>query len=68
MRNSTRRGRTSPRCFIKADDGAVTVDWVVLTGAIVFLGATVAFYTTASVPDVANAIVTYMDNITVVPD
>lgn len=27
--------------FAQAEDGAVTVDWVVLTGSIVFLGAMV---------------------------
>ena len=51
--------------FAKDESGAVTVDWVVLTAAIMLLGAASAFYVTSSVPDVANAIVGYMDSLTV---
>lgn len=32
---------TLPESFIESEDGAVTVDWVVLTGAIVGLGLAV---------------------------
>lgn len=31
------------RCFNVDESGAVTVDWVVLTGSIVFLGAILGF-------------------------
>lgn len=46
--------------FARDESGAVTVDWVVLTGAIVFLGLAIAFIVTASVPDLAEGIKTYM--------
>lgn len=54
--------------FPGEDDGAVTVDWVVLTAAIVLMGVSAGFYVTSSVPEVANAIVNYMDGMTIVPD
>lgn len=56
------------RPFRSGDDGAVTVDWVVLTAALVFMGIAATFYVTSSVPEVANQISTYMDGMTVVPD
>ncbi|HBZ42918.1 MAG TPA: hypothetical protein DEO85_02445 [Maritimibacter sp.] len=40
-------------CFTD-DDGAVTVDWIVLVAVIVMLGMGAAFYVTSSVPHVAN--------------
>ncbi len=46
--------------FWNEEDGAVTVDWVVLTAAIVLLGAATAFYATSTVPDLANNISGYM--------
>lgn len=54
---------TEPALERFADDerGAVTVDWIVLTGSIVFLCIGASFYITSSVPKVANAITTYMD-------
>ncbi len=49
------------RLFVKIDDGAVTVDWVVLTAAIVGLGMVVlipiGFSTTSSATAVGTQIV-----------
>jgi len=47
--------------FSVDDDGAVTVDWIVLTASIVLLGVGASFYVTSTLPKVANSIVTYMD-------
>ena len=48
------------KCFLTGEDGAVTVDWVVLTAAIVGMGmlvlAPVAFETDSASQDVANII------------
>jgi len=54
--------------FSTDDQGAVTVDWVALTAAIVLLGVSVMFYATSSVPEVANSLSRYMDGVTVVPN
>ncbi len=54
--------------FATDEDGAVTVDWVVLTAALVFMGISAAFYVSSSAPEVANNISTYMVNIEVVPE
>jgi len=54
--------------FSTDDQGAVTVDWVALTAAIVLLGVSVMFYATSSVPEVANALSSYMTGVTVVPN
>ena len=40
--------------FLKDEDGAVTVDWVVLTSAIVGLGLAVMLSVGGSATDVAN--------------
>jgi Flp pilus assembly pilin Flp len=48
--------------FAADEQGAVTVDWIVLTGSIVLLGVGASFYVTSTVPKVANAITTYMDD------
>lgn len=47
--------------FSVDDDGAVTVDWIVLTASIVLLGVGASFYVTSTVPKVADSIVTFMD-------
>ncbi|HSF62906.1 MAG TPA: hypothetical protein VLA78_00850 [Paracoccaceae bacterium] len=48
------------KCFLADEDGAVTVDWVVLTAAIVGMGmlvlAPVAFETDSASQDVATFI------------
>ena len=50
---STRAARAVAR-FSKDQAGAITVDWVVLTGFIVFLGIATSFYVATSVPMVAE--------------
>ena len=40
--------------FLRDEDGAVTVDWIVLTAGIVFLGIAMGFTVTASIPSLAN--------------
>ncbi|GGD35847.1 hypothetical protein [Sinisalibacter lacisalsi] len=59
---------TCPAKFAEDEQGAVTVDWVVLTAAILLLGAASAFYVTSSVPEVADAIVNYLEGVEVVPE
>lgn len=51
--------------FARAEDGAVTVDWVVLTAAIVTLGLGALFYVGSAVPEVAANIKGYMDGVEV---
>ena len=53
--------------FARDEDGAVTVDWVVLTAGLVFMGISAAFYVSSSAPQVANNLSTYMVNIEVIP-
>ena len=48
------------RSFPGKDDGAVTVDWVVMTAALVAMGIAAAFYVASSVPEVANNISSFM--------
>lgn len=47
--------------FKKSEDGAVTVDWVVLTAAIVALGIAVMGSITGSATGLSGNIGTYMD-------
>ncbi len=54
--------------FHKEDHGAITVDWIAITAAIVMLGIAASFYVASSVPEVADSVVGYMDSVTVVPD
>jgi len=49
--------------FRADESGAVTVDWIVLTAAAVFMGMGAAFFIAAGVPDVADGISNYMDTI-----
>lgn len=49
--------------FWKEDDGAVTVDWVVLTAAIVAIGVAVAAAMTTSTTSLSNDIWAYMDSL-----
>lgn len=51
--------------FLREDDGAVTVDWVVLTAAIVLLGVFVGFTATSSLPGLADTLSSYMANMSV---
>lgn len=72
MNNHLAQGRRRPapdvRAFLRDDDGAVTVDWVVLTAAVVLLGVATAFMATSTVPDLANNIDTFLRSQTVVPN
>ncbi|MCB1335895.1 MAG: hypothetical protein KDK10_00010 [Maritimibacter sp.] len=54
--------------FLASEDGAVTVDWVVLTAAIVLMGVAAGFLVTSSVPELANKIDDTLQSMTVVPD
>lgn len=52
--------RPRARGFASDEDGAVTVDWIVLTGVIVFMGLAAAFFVGAKVPGLAENISEYM--------
>ncbi len=54
--------------FFRGEDGAVTIDWVVLTGFIVFLGIAASFFVATSVPMVADKVSTNMKEMTVMPE
>jgi len=51
--------------FAKSESGAVTVDWVVLTAAIVGLGLAVMAVVSGGVQDLSNAIDTQLTDQTV---
>jgi len=51
--------------FLKNEDGAVTIDWVVLTAAIVGLGIAVMAAVGGATNDLAVAIETKLDTVTV---
>ncbi|MEP4037763.1 MULTISPECIES: hypothetical protein [unclassified Pseudophaeobacter] len=50
--------------FIASDDGAVTVDWVMLTAAVVTLIAAVASIMPTAVKNVAANTQTYLEGLT----
>lgn len=52
------------RNFMTDDEGAVTVDWVVLTAAIVALAVGVMFTIKGSSDDVGSGTGTYLTNVT----
>jgi len=47
--------------FAKSEDGAITVDWVVLTAAAAFLGVAVLLVIRPATADKTNAIGSFMD-------
>jgi len=49
--------------FLRNDNGAVTVDWVVLAAAVVALGVAVGGSITTGTTDLSDAIWAYMDGI-----
>ena len=51
--------------FAKSESGAVTVDWVVLTAAIVGLGLAVMAVVSGGVQDLSNAIDTQLTDQTI---
>lgn len=54
--------------FAHNQDGAVTVDWVALTGFILALGMGTAFYVASSVPRVADKVGENLENTPVLPE
>ena len=48
--------------FFQDEDGAITVDWIVLTATLIALGMAAAFYVGANVPGVADKASNYMTN------
>lgn len=51
--------------FVADEDGAVTVDWVVLTASIVLLGAASMFIVTGNIPGFADRISSSLSNMTI---
>lgn len=51
--------------FCKSEDGAVTVDWVVLTAAVVILGILALNFVRSGVGSAANEINSYLSSITI---
>ncbi len=62
------RARHGWQRFWQERDGAVTVDWVVLTGFLVLLGMATTFYIATSVPQVADKVGEHLENTTVMPN
>ncbi len=58
---------TSIRAFLLARDGAITVDWIALTAALVGMGIAAAFFIGASVPEIADQTSSYLANREIVP-
>lgn len=53
--------------FVQDESGAVTVDWVALTAAVVGLGMAAGFTVGSSVPKLADSLSSYMANTDVNP-
>lgn len=62
------KARQACATFMRKENGAVTVDWIVLTATLIFMGIAIAFYMASSVPEVAENVGSYMSEMTVVPD
>lgn len=54
--------------FHDAEDGAVTVDWVAVTGFTIALGMGAAFYLATSVPKVADRVGEHLEETPVMPE
>ena len=52
------------KSFLKSEDGAVTVDWVVLTAAVVSLAVVAIFAIQGSTDDVGDGVGTYLTDST----
>ncbi len=48
--------------FARSEDGAITVDWVVLTATIIAMGMAATFWALSNVPGVADQTRDYMVN------
>ncbi|MGH1369428.1 MAG: hypothetical protein ACRBCL_12515 [Maritimibacter sp.] len=59
---------TKAKTFGRDEHGAVTVDWVVLTATLIFMGIAVAFYMATAVPEVGDKVGDYMSEMTVGPE
>ena len=59
--------RLRPVRFLRNECGAVTVDWVVLTAAIVLLGVAAGFYVGTGSTELAGKIDDTIDVMTVTP-
>ncbi len=55
------------RRFLSDENGAVTVDWVALTAAILMIGMFVGFSVTSSVPTLANKMSSFVSSRSVGP-
>ncbi len=51
------------KSFLRDESGAITVDWVVLTAAIVALGGILAAIMTTATTDLSDDIWAYMDSL-----
>ncbi len=49
--------------YFHSEDGAVTVDWVVMTAAVVALGVAAAAAITTGATDLSDSIWAYMDSL-----
>jgi len=56
------------RRFLRTEAGAVTVDWIVLTAIILFLGLATGFYLRSSVPQVAERMGDHLEDTPVTPE
>ncbi len=54
--------------FARCEDGAVTVDWVALTAAVLMIGLFAGFTVSSSVPSLANKISEVLSNQSVGPN
>ena len=48
--------------FLKDEEGAVTVDWIVLTGTIIFLGMAVVLTIGGEIPVIADQISAWLSD------
>jgi len=53
--------------FVRDEGGAITVDWIVLTAALVMMGMAAAFLVGTNVPVLANKVGDHMANTDVNP-
>jgi len=54
--------------FLRDEDGAVTIDWIALTAAMVFLGGAAGYFVTSGVPQLASKVDTSLQSMSVMPN
>ncbi len=59
MKNKTHKTRVAS--FLFSEEGAITVDWIVLTATIIALGMAATFYALSNVPGIAENTADYME-------